>query len=682
MKKILSLVLALVMLASVMSIAAFAEEEHALTDEVDFLPEERPRLEDNFFAYVDWDIIKEAEIPTGQSLWRVSVGVSEAIKAELNGLLEGVLEKTGTWEKGTSEQKIADLYLSFTDMESRNAAGLGSLATYLDRIAAASTIQEYVEAIAENAATIGGGGVLGFGLSSDRVDSTKYTVSMSTMNLGGLSQTYLDNEKMSSYWDLFKEHMTNLFILYGVDAEEAAKKAEAIFALEQYMSSQTMSRAMRMDPANTYNPKTLDELQAILSNIDVVPVLAKYYSPEAGRGYETEDKFVVSDLHQADEVNKLLVEENLGLLKDYATILLLDSYEYYLTADYRAESVRYDNAYYGRAEALPLEEQSLEDVKSTLSWNIGEIYANNFFKAEYKADIELMVQEMIASYREMLASYDWLSDETKAGAYAKLDSLTVRIAYPDEGEWPVHNMDVDYAAPADGGILIDNMLGRAMRSASFTRSHLGQPVKSFWGMTPQTVNASYSSSSNTITFPAGILRGAYYDPEASHARNLGAIGAVIGHEITHGFDNTGALYDANGNYNIWWTEEDLAEFKERADQVAAYYDTFECWPGYMLNGTQTNGENIADLGALTCVSNILGDDKEALQEAFTAWAEVWACKMTYGELNSRMLTDEHATGIARVNATLKNIDAFYYAFDIQPGDGMYLAPEDRVGIWR
>ena len=680
MKKLLSLVMAILMFAAMLNVAAIAEDVN-LTDIVDFLPDEYPRLEDNFFAYVNWDVIKEAEIPAGQSLWRVSVSVSEEIKAELNGLLEGVLAKTGEWEKGTSEQKIADLYQSYIDMDSRNAAGLGSLATYLDRIQNASTIQEYIEASATNGAAIGGGGVLGFGLSTDRVDSTKYTVSMSTMSLGGLSQTYLDNPKMSSYWDLFKEHMTNLFVLYGVDAEEAAAKAEAIFELEQYMSSQTMSRAERSNPANTYNPKTLDELQAILSNIDVVPVLACYYSEEAGRGYETENKFVVSDLHQADEVNKLLVEDNLQLLKDYSTMLLLDSYEYYLTEDYRNESERYDAAYYGRNETVPLEEKSLEDVKSTLSWNIGEIYAYNFFKPEYKADIELMVEEMRNAYHEMIDSYDWMSEETKAGAHAKLNTLKVRIAYPDEGDWPTHQMDVDYAAPADGGILIDNILGRAIRNAKFTRSHLGQPVVSYWGMTPQTVNASYSSSTNAITFPAGILRGAYYNPERSHAANLGAIGAVIGHEMSHGFDNTGALYDAYGNYNIWWTDEDLETFTEKTKAVAAYYDTFEVWPGYMLNGTQTNGENIADLGALSCVSHILGDDKEALQEMFTAWAEVWACKMTYGELNSRMLTDEHATGIARVNATLSTTDSFYYAFDIKEGDGMYVAPEARVGIW-
>lgn len=686
MKKLLSLVLTAVMLTSMLSTVALADD-HTLTDVVDFLPDEKPALEDNFFAYVNWDTIKQAEIPVGKNSWTVFVDLDEVIKEELNELLSDVIAKTGTHEQGTSEQKIADLYASHIDVDARNAGGLGSLAQYIERIENAATVQEYVQAVVDNDADIGADSLIGFSMKTDTYDSAKYSLNLSAMELGGLDQNYLTNESMSNYWSMYTDHIANLFVLFGMDPTDAAERAAAVFALEQDVATNhTLSSTQQSDKELTYNPVSIAVFDAIMSNIDVVPLLESYYSEEAGRTYATEDVVIISDLQQAAYVNKLLVEENLPLLKDYSLSLLLLGYGYCLTMDYRAECERYDLAYSGTAESLSLEEQSLEDVKSMLKWNIGEIYAANFFKPEYKADIEQMVQEIITAYHEMIDEYDWMSDETKAGAHAKLDSITARIAYPDDGEWPEHRMNVDY----NDGLLIDNILKSDKNSAAHNRSHLGQPVVSDWNMAPQTVNASYGIRSNTINFPAGIFRGAFYDPDRSHAANLGAIGAVIAHEISHAFDNKAALYDAEGNYRQWWTDEDLALFKEKTQAVADFYSAYEVWPAqtvdgvettFFMNGEETNSENIGDLGALSCISHILGDDKEALREAFLAWAGIWAGKMTYGKLNSLLLTDSHGIRNARVNRSLSTTDAFYYAFDIQEGDGMWVAPEDRVKIW-
>ncbi len=675
MKKMISLLLAVMMLAT--SLTAFAEEAQSPTDIIDFLPDEKPAPEDNLFANICWDAINEAEIPTGQSLWRFQIDVMEEIKADLSALIDDIVANAGTYEAGTSEQKIADLYLCYIDEEGRNATGLTPLRPYLDAIENAANVQEYVEALTDIRIELGQGSVIGFSLSTDDLDSTKYSVYMSSMSLGSLGQSYLDDDTMTEYWDIYKEHVANLFKLYGVEETEAVAKAEAIFAMEKDLSAKTMSY-VDYTPENTYNPKTLDELKALLSNIDIEPVLAKYgFTAENGV-----NEYIVSDLEQAAAVNELLTEENLPLLKDFSVLSMLESMAYYLTMDFRAEDERYDGAMSGVSEHEDLATVSKTDVQNTLSWNFGQIYVERYFPEEYKADIEEMVDEIIATYRTRIDKLDWMSDETKAGANRKLDTLDVRIGYPDDGDWPTYLMDVEYKSPADGGTLIENILNLNRARAAYSLSHLGQPVdKSQWGMTPQTVNAYYDPSANVICFPAGIIRGVYYDPNRSRATNLGAIGTVIGHEISHAFDNYGALYDEKGNLNTWWTDEDFAYFKELQEEVSAYYTAFEVWPGYHVDGDLTLGENIADLGSVSCICDIIGDDPEALREMFESYAYMWACKMTRGELESRTRTDSHSTGIARVNAVCSSIDAFYEAFDVKEGDGMYVAPEDRVGIW-
>ncbi len=672
-KRILSLVLAALLALGCCGTAFAAEGEEDAAEVLDFLPETRPEPEDDLYGYVNFDTLHEVEIPVGYAAWDGFTENDLRISEALSEIVDECVANAGTYEKGTPEQKIADLYLSYVDEDSRNAVGIEPLQPYFDGIDQAQTVQEYIEALATLCGEVGFASMLSFSPGPDLYDSTHYTVFVGQADLG-LGKEYLEDESMSPYWDLYKQFVTELFVLYGLSEEEAAEKTESVFALQTELAASTLAQEDMYDYSKAYIPMSMDDVAALLPTVDMEPVLEKF-------GVSGVEQTLVVDPGQLEAIGQVLTEDNLPVLKDFSTATLLKDMASYLTMDFRQAALDFSAAMNG-VTPKELPEAAKDAVQADLEWDFAKIYVEKFFPEESKQEVLEIVNEILDWFSGRIDELDWMSDETKAAAKKKLDTMTVKIGYPDSYDFVAYLDDVEYVSPADGGSLIENQLNMYRAATAYGLSLVGQEVdKTAWDMTPQTVNAYYNPSANEIVFPAGILRGSFFDPEDSRAAHLGAIGAVIGHELTHAFDSSGANFDENGNLNMWWTEEDFAAFTALQEEIVAFYDNYEVLDGVTVNGNLTLTENIADLGGLHCVSELCGDDPEDLRELFSAWARVWAMKESPEYFDYLIRIDSHSPDAVRANAVASLTDAFYTAFDVQEGDGMYVAPEDRVGIW-
>lgn len=319
-------------------------------------------------------------------------------------------------------------------------------------------------------------------------------------------------------------------------------------------------------------------------------------------------------------------------------------------------------------------------TQDLLPWDFGMIYVEEYFSQEDKEAVEGIIAQILEEYETIIMGQDWMSQETKEKAIRKLETMEVKIGYPDP--WPEEKDRMQVVPVSEGGSLMSNFVTSLKASVEHERDKLGHEVdRSEWSDVPQTVNAYYDPANNEIVFPAAILQAPFYDRENSDGANLGGIGYVIAHEVSHAFDSTGALYDEKGNYSIWWTDEEMEAYQKLSQSIVDYYNNYEVM-GIQVNGEMTLMENIADLGAITCITSIIGDDLEALDEAFTQMAYNWASVDTASFLVYLLNTDTHSPNKVRVNAVVSACDAFYEVYDVKEGDGMYVAPEDRVGIWR
>ena len=386
------------------------------------------------------------------------------------------------------------------------------------------------------------------------------------------------------------------------------------------------------------------------------------------------------DVGQAEKINSLLVEENLQALKDYSTFVMLNDTAEYASEAYVRLQRDMQHALYGTSEGWTDEEIWQNLTQSLLPWDFGMIYVKENFSSEDKEEVEKMIGQILDEYEEILMRQEWMSDATKQKAIRKLETMAVKIGYPDE--WPAARDMMQVTSISEGGSLLSNLLTSMQVAIKVERDKLGTKVdRSEWDVTPQTINAMYDPLNNEIIFPAGILQAPFYDSEYSYGENWGGIGFIIAHEVSHAFDSSGSLYDEYGNYNEWWTDEEAEQFAILAEDIVEYYGKYEVM-GTPVNGDLTLMENIADLGAMTCVASILEDDKQALNEAFHQLAFNWASKATDSFTLYLLNVDTHSPNKVRVNGVLSSCDAFYEIYNIKEKDGMYVAPENRVGIWK
>ena len=655
------------------------EHQHDHGISIEFM-DKSVRPQDDFYNYVNGGWMKTAVIPADKSSWGSFNELREKTDENSLSILKNIL--TEKYEKGTEGQKIQDLYATYMDMDKRNADGINPIKEDLAKIDAIKNmkdLQKYlIEAVKEE-----NNPLFDWGISGDLKNSKMNAVYLSSASLGlGKDYYQKENEDNRKTLEEYTKYVASLLEIIG--EKNATEKAQRVVALEKSFAKTYLTNEEGRDANKRYNPKTMEELAKISKNINLVNYLK-------GAGVNT-DRVIIGELKYYENLDKFINPNNLELIKDYLKVHLVSDNTDYL--DQRLDDLSF--AFYGQylkgqQVQRPMDKRALNLINGILGEAFGKLYVQKYFSPEAKKEMEVMIDYLKKSYRQHINNLDWMSATTKEKALEKLSKFNVKIAYPDKWE--------DYSklvieSPKDGANLYSNLKNIEKWDYEKALEKIGKPVdKTKWGMSPQTVNAYYSPLNNEIVFPAAILQAPFFDFKADPAVNFGGIGAVIGHEIAHGFDDGGARFDGDGNLNNWWTEEDKKNFEVKVKQLADQFSKYEPVKGNFVNGVFTSGENIADLAGVAIAYDALQmylkdkGNQELIsgysqnQRFFLSWATIWRTKSTEKYMINQVKTDPHTPGYFRAFAPLTNVDAFYEAFDVKEGDKYYKKPEDRIKIW-
>lgn len=602
--------------------------------------------------------------------------LSELNQNRLNELFQSMTDlKT---EKGTIEQKIADLYKQGLDSTRLNQEGNAPIIRYVREIYSAETKADLVKTIARLHLE-GQEGFFDTGVDADLMDSDSQILYLSQGGLGIGDRDYYVDENNQEIRNGYRDMLAALFTLTGIQDPDLA--AQNALDVETRLAEVSWTKVQSRDIQAQYNPMSTAQICSSFPGFD----FASYF---AEAGIEPQEKVIVMQPSFFRGLSGIFSSTNIKAIKDYLAGLFITNASDYIGDAYYAVSFDfYSRQMSGVTEQKPRWKRATSIPNGILREAVGKMYVERYFPESSKKRVMKLVEDLREALGQHIDALEWMGDETKAYAREKLAAFTVKIGYPDE--WKDYSsLEID---PEKS--YYDNIRAARIWAVQDNLSKLGKKTdRSEWGMSPQTVNAYYNPTTNEICFPAAILQPPFFNADADDAVNYGAIGVVIGHEMTHGFDDQGRLFDKKGDMKSWWTEEDDKAFKEKAEQLAAQFDKIEIQPGLMANGHLTLGENIADQGGLriayTALQNSFGgnhpepiDGLSAEQRFYIGYAHVWADNITEAERERRTRLDEHSLGKNRVNATLPNLDTFYEAFGIKEGDPMFRPVEERVIIW-
>jgi len=579
---------------------------------------------------------------------------------------------------GTEAQKIADLYTMGLDSVRLNAEGAAPVLPHLEALECVNDLESFAKASGQ-LANSGVGSIYYSGVMEDLMNSTVNILYVGESGLALGNRDYYLLPQHQAIREGYKAYLEKIFTLAGY--ENASKIAADAYELEMAIAVPFWSMNQQRDVEAQYNPTSSEQLFAAYPNLH----LDIYF---AERGIPVQEKLILEQPSYFAAINDIVAKTDPEVLKHYLQASVLSDACSCLGDDFYTASFEFfSRQMSGIQEQKPRWKRAMSAPNYALGEAVGKLYVEKYFPEEDKEKMLTIVKNLQASLSEHIDSLSWMSEETKAKAHEKLSSFTVKIGYPDK--WKDYSdLEIDPTLS-----YMENLERVSIWAVKDNLSDLGQPVdKEEWHMSPQTVNAYYNPTSNEICFPAGILQPPFFFHDADDAVNYGAIGVVISHEMTHGFDDQGRLFDKDGNMTNWWTVEDAAAFKEKTAVLVKQFDEVEVLPGVHANGTASLGENIADQGGLriafTALQNTLKDKKISLIDGFTpqqrfylAYATVWAQNITDEEKQKRVLTDVHSIGRDRVNATLRNIDTFFEAFGIKEGDPMWRPESERVIIW-
>ena len=628
----------------------------------------------SFFDHANGTFIRELVIPADRSTYGAFNALDELSQARMRAVTEqAAADRAATGPRA----QVGALYRSFMDEARVDALGARPLSADLQQIRAAQSHQD-VARLMGRAQRDFGSAFFSAAVYDDAKDPMNYTVYLGQAGLGLPDRDYYLVERFAPQKAAYEAYVTRILTLAGWP--QAAEHAKAIVALETEIAEVSWTRAERRDDDKTYNPYTVAELTAYAPGFEWPAFLQGADLPQAGR-------VVASENTAFPKIAAIYARAPVETLKAWMAFGLADNAAPYLSRDFSLAHYEFrQKTLSGQPEQQPRWKRGVALVNGQIGEALGKLYVDAYFPADSKAKMEVLVGDIKTAMGARIDKLDWMGPQTRARAQEKLSKFNVKIGYPDR--WR------DYSALR---IADDDLYGNVKRAVAFNWDYrarrLGQPVdRGEWGMTPPTINAYYSSTKNEIVFPAAILQPPFFDPEGDAAINYGAIGGVIGHEITHGFDDQGRKSDGDGRLADWWTAEDAAKFKVQATRLGEQYSAVEPLPGSKINGELTMGENIADLGGLLLaldayhislkgqpapvIDGLTGD-----QRVFLGWAQVWRAKYRDDRMRQLLVSDPHAPPQARVDLPVRNIDAFYTAFGIKPGDAMYVAPEDRVRIW-
>ena len=606
----------------------------------------------------------------------------DSAEEQAHAIIEGLARRSDL-KAGSNERKLHDFYASYMDRAGRDAAGIKPLQPVLDRYAAILSRADLVAAFA-NDDIDGSDAPIGFGLSADRKDPDRYLASLGVGGLGLPDRDYYLNPdaRFARIREAYVAHIQRMLGFAGVSGTDAKARADAVLALETALAKPQWERARMRDRDKTYNVLSFAELQKQYPSYDWAAHLRTL-------GRKAPDRVNVITPDAVQPILDVIDATPLATWRDYLSFHAIDGNAGLLGTAIDEASFEFNGKVLGGQKAQRDDWKravALVGGRAGLGEALGELYVARYFKPESKAAMDTLVENLRAALRQNIAGIDWMGEATKAQAYRKLETFRPKIGYPSK--W------LDYSTVT---IVPDNLLANAVAMRRYNRAdqnrRVGQKTdREEWGMTPQTVNAYYNSTFNEIVFPAGILQPPFFDVNADPAVNYGAIGAVIGHEMGHGFDDQGSKSDFAGIQRNWWTDADRVAFDQRTRMLGAQYDAYCPLPGQCVNGALTMGENIGDLGgismAYTAYKLSLGgkpapviDGLTGDQRFFLSWAQVWKGKYRDESLLTLIKTNPHSPVMYRANGPLRNFDPWYQAFDVKPGDAMYLPPEQRVRIW-
>ncbi|MBF6641589.1 peptidase M13 [Flavobacterium sp. J49] len=632
---------------------------------------------DNFAAYVNGAWMKTAKIPADKASYGAFDMLYDQSQKDVKAIIEEAAK--GNNAEGSDEQKIGDYYASFMDRKGRDAKGVAPIQPELNAIDA---IASYDDLAAYFGKANRNGVAIPFNVSvyTDFKDPTKYTLITWQAGLGMPEREYYlaTDAKMTDIRKKYVAHIEKMFQLANLP--NGAQSAATIMALETTLAANHMKKEDTRDIVKLYNAYAVKDLKTLMPDFNWNAMLKN-------AGVDQEKKLVVTQVAYTKSLNNIIKSTPIDTWKTYLKWGVINKSAGSLTTALDNQNFEfYGKTLYGTEKQQEDWKRAVETVNGGLGEIVGKVYVKKHFSPEAKERMTGMVKNLLKAYAESIKTLDWMSEATKKEALKKVDNFMIKIGYPDK--WR------DYSALK---IAKNDFYGNGVRAAEFEYNRqlakLGKPVdRSEWGMNPQTVNAYYNPSLNEIVFPAAILKPPFFDLNADDAVNYGGIGAVIGHEIGHGFDDQGSAFDGKGVMKNWWTPQDLAAFQKKTGALVDQYNSFKAFPDLNVNGAFTLGENIGDLGGLSIAIKAYKatlNGKEApvmdgftgMQRVFLGWGQVWAEKSREEALRSQIASDPHSPALFRVNGTVRNIPEFYEAFNIKPTDSLYLAPEKRVKIW-
>ncbi|WP_444959318.1 M13 family metallopeptidase [Microbulbifer sp. ZKSA002] len=633
------------------------------------------RPQDDFFAYVNGTWLKNTEIPADKSRW----GGFSILRDQSTEQVKALIMEASQGAKSADAKQIGDLYNSFMDKKLIEKKGLSAVSGELAKVDAIKNRKDLTDFFAY-ADTVGYDVPFGGSIWQDLKQVENYMTFLWQAGLGLPDRDYYfeDTEKSKKLREAYVTYLADLQGLAGL--KEAEDFSNKIFKLEESLAKHHRSRVDNRDPEKYYNKKTVAELKELMPVVDWDSYLAKAQLKKA-------DSFIVGQPEYLEAANEIIANTELATWKRYLKVKVLNAMAPYMHDE--IAQLRFDfygTTVHGIEQMEPRWKRGVQFVNGSVGELVGKRYVEKHFPPEAKERMVVLVDNLKAAYRESIESLEWMGEDTKKQALFKLSNFSTKIGYPDK--WRDYS---NLTVKSDD--LIGNVLAANLFESSYDRNKLGKPIdRDEWGMSPQTVNAYYNPAMNEIVFPAAILQPPFFNMNADDAVNYGGIGGVIGHEIGHGFDDKGSKFDGRGYLNNWWTDSDRNNFEQLTSKLVSQYNAYEPLEGEHINGELTLGENIGDLSGLGIAykaykMSLDGEEAPVIdgftgdQRVFMGWAQVWRSKMRDKALSGRLKVDSHSPAEYRVKGVLPNIDAFYEAFDIKEGDGMYLPEEERVTVW-
>jgi predicted metalloendopeptidase len=643
------------------------------------------RPNDDFFRYVNGTWLDKTEIPADKTTWGSFNELRQKTDDDVLAILTEA-SKNPIYKSNTDQGKAINLFKTIMDTVGRNKQGLAPLKPYLAKIKSVKNTKD-LQALMIEMDAIGGIGFFAVGIGSDAKNSNRNVITVGPGSVGLPDRDYYvsDDKDSKEKRDKYVLHIAKMLQILGEKPAKAKTDADKILALEIAMSKPRLDRVERRDRRKSYNPMAVSDLQKLTPSIDWKNYLTKI-------GLTKADSLIVSQPKYMTALEAIFKENKVDDWKAYMRWTLLNRSAGRLSISLEnANWEFYGKTLTGAVKQRPLGDRALQIINGATGEALGKLYVEKKFPAEAKVKAEKMIATIFIAFENRINNLPWMSAETRVSAIAKLRKSQIKIGYPDK--WKDYSA-LTLKSPEEGGTYFENSMNISRWRNKQDIDKLYKPVdKTEWGMSPQTVNAYYNPSYNEIVFPAAILQPPFYNYQADEAINYGGIGAVIGHEISHGFDDSGARYDADGNLKDWWTADDQKQFAALTGALAEQYSALQPLPGTFVDGKFTLGENIGDLGGINAAYDGLQiylkengnpgliDGYTPEQRFFISWATVWRTKMRDEAIKNLVKTDPHSPGMYRAYVPLQNVDSFYKAFDIKSGDGMYIASEKRVKIW-